>query len=121
MGDGYRDIPAEFGGHCPSCHTEIKPGDTIWWAPSRPALCADCGPDAVEAEPPAAGGTRSASMFERETGAERTAREEREAAQLHREESNRRLTELESGLTAARRDLGLLMRELGVEAAPEEA
>lgn len=122
MSDGYREIPAQYEGRCASCNEGIQLEQMIWWAPGQSAVfCVDCGVDDAESTPPPAGGTRSASWFERETGVERTAREERAAAQLHREESNRRLTELESGLTAARRDLGLLMRELGVEAAPEEA
>lgn len=120
MGDGYREIPAEYGGRCASCNAEIEPGDTIWWAPGQSVFCEGCGPDAVEAEPPAAGGTRSASAFERETGAERTAREERETAQAHREETGRRLSALEKVTTGIRQDLDLLMRELGVESTKAE-
>lgn len=122
MSDGYREIPAQYEGRCASCNEGIQLEQTIWWAPGQSAVfCVDCGVDDAEAEPPAAGGTRSASFFERETGAERTVREEREAAQLHREETERRLGALEKVTAGIRQDLNLLMRELGVEAAPEEA
>ena len=117
MSDGYREISAEYEGRCASCNEGIQLGQTIWWAPGNSAVfCVDCGTDDAESTPPAAGGTRSASWFERETGAERTARTEREAAQAHRTETDQRISALESGMTGIRRNLDLLMRELGVEA-----
>lgn len=128
MSDGYREIPAQYEGRCASCNEEIQLKQTIWWAPGQSAVfCVDCGVDDAESTSPAAGGTRSASLFERETGAERTARvyreqvdRERVVAQLHREETGRRLSALENVTTGIRQDLNLLMRELGVESASEE-
>ncbi len=108
----YREISAQYAGRCASCGEEIEVGDPILWAPDRPAVHALCTPDPVDAQAaPPAGGDSSATASERETGAERTARE-------FREKTERRLAGLDATVAAQRQALRRLLQELGLN--PDE-
>lgn len=113
MGDReYREIPAKFPGACATCGEPIEVGDPILWAPGRDAVHAECDPDSTEAHAaPPAGGDRTATVSERETGAERTARE-------FREQTERRLRALEASSASRREALRRLASELGLN--PDE-
>jgi len=108
----YREIPAQFEGRCDVCSDPIEVGDPILWAPGRPATHVACGPDATEAHAaPPSGGDRTATASERETGAERTARE-------FREKTEQRLDGLGAGVASLRTALRRLMIDLGLN--PDE-
>jgi hypothetical protein len=74
--DGYTYIAeSAYPGRCAGCGDPYELGDPIWWRRGGPCYHEDCAPDAAEATPVPAGGTRTATARERETGAERTLRD----------------------------------------------
>jgi hypothetical protein len=45
-----RAVTAKYGGSCPVCRRRTRPGETVFWAPGRRAVCATCQAHGADVE-----------------------------------------------------------------------